>query len=56
VLNGSKTYITNGWSSDICIVCAKTDPEKGAKGISLFLVDAGTPGFTKGNPLQVSLG
>ena len=33
--------------SDVVIVCAKTDPTKGAKGISLFLVDADTPGFSK---------
>eukprot|EP00606_Chrysophyceae_sp_TOSAG23-5_P001485 GSChrysophyteH2.ASY1.ANO1.533.1 assembled CDS len=52
ILNGSKTYITNGYMSDVVIVCAKTDPTKGAKGISLFLVDAGTAGFTKGKPLQ----
>jgi long-chain-acyl-CoA dehydrogenase len=52
ILNGSKTYITNGWHSDVVIVCAKTDPTKGAKGISLFLVDAGTKGFTKGNKLK----
>eukprot|EP00605_Chrysophyceae_sp_TOSAG23-4_P001522 GSChrysophyteH1.ASY1.ANO1.1670.1 assembled CDS len=52
ILNGSKTYITNGYMSDVVIVCAKTDPEKGAKGISLFLVDADTPGFSKGNPLK----
>jgi long-chain-acyl-CoA dehydrogenase len=52
ILNGSKTYITNGWHSDVVIVCAKTDPTKGAKGISLFLVDANTKGFTKGNKLK----
>jgi long-chain-acyl-CoA dehydrogenase len=52
ILNGSKTYITNGYLSDVVIVCAKTDPTKGAKGISLFLVDAGTKGFTKGNKLN----
>jgi len=52
VLNGSKTYITNGFMSDVVIVCAKTDPEKGAKGISLFLVDASTPGFSKGKKLK----
>jgi long-chain-acyl-CoA dehydrogenase len=34
------------------IVCAKTDPSKGAKGISLFLVDANTKGFTKGKKLN----
>lgn len=52
VLNGSKTYITNGQNADLVIVVAKTDPEKGAKGTSLILVDAGTPGFTKGRNLD----
>ena len=52
VLSGSKTYITNGYMSDMVIVCAKTAPDKGAKGISLFLVDANTPGFSKGKPLK----
>ena len=52
IINGSKTYITNGYMSDVVIVCAKTDPSKGAKGISLFLVDANTKGFTKGNKLN----
>jgi len=52
VINGSKTYITNGWMSDVIIVCAKTDSSKGAKGISLFLVDADTPGLKKGNKLK----
>ncbi len=52
IINGSKTYITNGWHSDVVIVCAKTEPTKGAKGISLFLVDKGTKGFNKGNKLK----
>ena len=53
VLNGSKTYITNGWHSDMVIVCAKTDVNaKGSRGISLFLVDANTPGFVKGRKLN----
>ncbi|UCE30078.1 MAG: acyl-CoA dehydrogenase family protein [Burkholderiales bacterium] len=52
VLNGSKTFITNGWHADVVIVVAKTDPQKGAKGISLFLVQAGTPGFEKGQRLK----
>jgi acyl-CoA dehydrogenase len=52
VLNGSKTYITNGWHSDLVIVVAKTNPAAGAKGTSLFLLEAGTPGFTKGKPLK----
>ncbi|MDB5715727.1 MAG: acyl-CoA dehydrogenase, partial [Sphingomonadales bacterium] len=48
VINGSKTYITNGQLSDLIIVVAKTDPEQGAKGTSLILVDADTPGFSRG--------
>jgi len=52
ILNGSKTFITNGYHSDVVIVVAKTAPEKGAHGISLFLVDAGTPGFSKGRKLK----
>lgn len=52
VLNGSKTFITNGQMADLVIVVAKTDPEAGAKGTSLFLVEAGTPGFEKGNNLE----
>jgi acyl-CoA dehydrogenase len=46
VINGSKTYITNGVYGDIYIVAARTDPEaKGSRGISLFIVDKGTPGL-----------
>jgi len=52
LLNGSKTYITNGWHSDLVIVVAKTDPSAGAKGTSLFLVEQGMTGFTKGKPLN----
>ena len=52
VINGSKTFITNGWLADMVIVVAKTDPKGGAKGISLFLVDAKTPGFSKGKRLE----
>ncbi len=52
LLNGSKTYITNGWHSDLVIVVAKTNPSAGAKGTSLLLLEAGTPGFTKGKPLH----
>ncbi len=55
VLNGSKTFITNGKLSDLVIVVCKTDPKAGAKGTSLLLVEAGTEGFTKGNNL-VKLG
>ena len=52
VLNGSKTYITNGWHSDLVIVVAKTNPAAGGKGTSLFLLEAGVKGFTKGKPLK----
>jgi acyl-CoA dehydrogenase len=52
VINGSKTYITNGQLSDLIIVVAKTDPELGAKGTSLILVDADTPGFSRGRNLD----
>lgn len=52
VLNGSKTFITNGWHADVVIVVAKTDPAAGAKGTSLFLVERGMPGFEKGQRLK----
>jgi alkylation response protein AidB-like acyl-CoA dehydrogenase len=52
LMNGSKTFITNGWHADLVIVVAKTDPAAGAKGTSLFLVESGTPGFEKGKRLQ----
>jgi len=46
VLNGAKTFITNGVFGDFVLVAAKTDPEAGAGGISLILVDRDTQGFT----------
>ena len=52
VLNGSKTFITNGQNADLVIVVAKTDPALGAKGITLFLVDGGIPGFSRGRNLE----
>ena len=52
VLNGSKTFITNGWHADLVIVVAKTDPEAGAKGTSLLLVERGMPGFERGKRLK----
>lgn len=51
-LSGSKTYITNGQSADSVIVCARTTEEGGAKGISLFLVERGDEGFTRGRNLD----
>ena len=52
VINGSKTFITNGINSEIVIVVAKTAPELGAKGVSLIVVEDGTPGFSKGRKLE----
>ncbi|HET6970010.1 MAG TPA: acyl-CoA dehydrogenase family protein [Phenylobacterium sp.] len=52
VINGSKTYITNGQNADLVIVVAKTDPNAGAKGISLILVEATRDGFKRGRNLD----
>ena len=52
VINGSKTFITNGYHSDIVIVVCKTDPSAGARGVSLIIVETGTPGFRKGKRLK----
>ena len=52
VVNGSKTFITNGWNCDLVIVVAKTDPGKGAKGTSLIVVDTSMKGFAKGQRLK----
>ena len=52
LLNGSKTFITNGWNCDLVIVVAKTDPARGAKGTSLLIVDTSMQGFTKGKRLK----
>ena len=52
VINGSKTFITNGHQCDLAVVAVRTDPTKGAWGISLFFLEAGMEGFTKGNKLD----
>ena len=52
VLNGSKTFITNGWHADLVIVVAKTNPATGGKGTSLLLVERGMPGFETGKRLK----
>jgi len=52
ILNGSKTFITNGYSADLVIVAARTSPEKKARGITLFGVEAWMPGFTRGRKLD----
>lgn len=52
VLNGSKTFITNGQLADLVIVVAKTDPNQGAHGTSLFLVESDSEGFSRGRNLE----
>ncbi|MEU3473244.1 acyl-CoA dehydrogenase family protein [Rhodococcus sp. NPDC006774] len=52
VLNGSKTFITNGINADLIIVVACTDPEKGAQGFSLLVVERDMPGFERGRNLD----
>jgi alkylation response protein AidB-like acyl-CoA dehydrogenase len=48
IVNGQKIYITNGSIADVVVFTAKTDPEKGTRGISSFIVEEGTPGFKPG--------
>lgn len=52
LLNGSKTFITNGQHADLVILAAKTDPTGGAKGVSLFLVDMNLAGCARGRNLE----
>ncbi|GAA1291303.1 acyl-CoA dehydrogenase family protein [Saccharothrix xinjiangensis] len=52
VLNGSKTFITNGFSADLVVVAARTDPAKKARGITLFAVETGMAGFERGRKLD----
>ncbi|MBB4934060.1 alkylation response protein AidB-like acyl-CoA dehydrogenase [Lipingzhangella halophila] len=52
VLNGQKTFITNGINADLVIVVARTDPEAGAHGLSLLAVERGMPGFERGRNLD----
>jgi alkylation response protein AidB-like acyl-CoA dehydrogenase len=52
VINGSKTFITNGYNADLVIVAARTDPSRRAHGISLFGVEADRPGFSRGRKLD----
>ncbi|MEW6111357.1 MAG: acyl-CoA dehydrogenase family protein [Thermodesulfobacteriota bacterium] len=51
VLNGSKMFITNGAIADVAVVYAKTDPSSGQTGMSAFIVEKGTPGFSAGRTL-----
>ena len=52
VINGSKTFITNGFSADLVVTAVRTSPEKGAKGITLFGIEAGDEGFSRGRKLD----
>ena len=52
VINGSKTFITNGYSAALVVVAARTDPEKGSKGITLFGLESTLPGFGRGRKLD----
>ncbi|MDP6908160.1 MAG: acyl-CoA dehydrogenase family protein [Flavobacteriales bacterium] len=52
LVNGSKTFITNGYLCDVCVTAVKTDPFMGAKGISMLLLEADMEGFTKGEPFD----
>jgi alkylation response protein AidB-like acyl-CoA dehydrogenase len=52
ILNGAKTFITNGINADLVIVVAQTDPEKGALGFSLLVVERGMDGFERGRKLD----
>ena len=52
VINGSKTYITNGQNADLVITVCKTDPAAGARGTSLILVESDRPGFSRGRNLD----
>lgn len=51
VLDGQKTFITNGYQADVLVVLARTEPGAGSRGFSLLLVDATTPGFRRGRKL-----
>ncbi|MCY1398141.1 Acyl-CoA dehydrogenase [compost metagenome] len=52
VINGAKTFISNGQTCDMVLVVAKTDAGEGSKGVSLFMVDTNTPGFRRGKLLS----
>jgi long-chain-acyl-CoA dehydrogenase len=52
VINGSKTFITNGFSADLIVTAVRTSPDKGAKGITLFAMEATDEGFSRGRKLD----
>ena len=52
VVNGSKTFITNGYSADLVLTAVRTSPEKKARGITLFAIPSDAPGFSRGRKLD----
>ncbi|MDD3762796.1 MAG: acyl-CoA dehydrogenase family protein [Nevskiales bacterium] len=52
IINGSKTFITNGQHAGVVVLATKTDPKAGAKGTTLFTVDTSLPGFKRGRNLE----
>ena len=52
VINGQKTFITNGQHCDVIVLATKTDPSEGARGMTLFTVDCHLPGFARGRNLE----
>ena len=52
VINGSKTFITNGYSADLIVTAVRTSPEKGSRGITLFGIEATDEGFSRGRKLD----
>lgn len=52
VLSGQKTFITNGHNADVVVVACKTDPDQGARGVSLLVVEGDMPGFSRGRNLR----
>lgn len=52
LVSGSKIFISNGSQCDVVVVVARTDPSRGAKGISLLVIDRSMPGFERGKPLK----
>jgi acyl-CoA dehydrogenase len=52
VINGQKTFITSGFNADLVVLACKTDPNQGARGVSLILVETDRPGFARGRMLE----
>ena len=54
IVNANKVFVTNGAAADICLVFARTDPEAGARGISVIVAERGTPGYGVGDTEDLS--